>query len=385
MQFLSSNILPLGLSSGDQTIIDAIKSSLRMCDQIEIAVGYISKSSLIELQHLVAEFSIKKVVLIIGMYYFEGMPESSYHIARRINQEWMEQEIGEIRLVKSFNYHGKLYAFYNNNNPVRCIIGSANLGVIKLEATNLRQYEVATFLEDSKECHKIAEFIADLSKNSCSANLADIKNLKVNTETNRSLENIELVTAISTKQVEKIGDQLSNTSFRLPLKVPMKDERFMDDSKHFTKSNINVCYAAPRSKRKSRDWYETQITVSKAVRDNPGYPEKNKPFLVVTDDGYSFMAHTTSDGNKQFSAVGDELILGRWIKGRLVAAGLVEPVNNTSLDKNREGMITQDMLQEYGADSLVLTKTTKQSFGDDGNVYDVWYLSFEKGENSEEK
>ena len=42
-----------------------------------------------------------------------------------------------------------------------------------------------------------------------------------------------------------------------------------------------------------------------------GYPEKNKPFFVVTDDGYWFKAHTTSDNNKQFSAVGDELIMGR--------------------------------------------------------------------------
>ncbi|WP_204266667.1 restriction endonuclease PLD domain-containing protein, partial [Escherichia coli] len=46
-------------------------------------------------------------------------------------------------------------------------------------------------------------------------------------------------------------------------------------------------------------------------------------------------AHTTSDGNKQFSAAGDELILGRWIKGRLAAAGLVTPVNDTQADTDR--------------------------------------------------
>lgn len=49
----------------------------------------------------------------------------------------------------------------------------------------------------------------------------------------------------------------------------------------------------------------------------------------MTDDGYWFKAHTTSDNNKQFSAVGDELIMGRWLKGRL-AAGIVKPVNNTA-------------------------------------------------------
>ena len=101
--------------------------------------------------------------------------------------------------------------------------------------------------------------------------------------------------------------------------------------------------------------------------------------MVVTDDGYSFKAHTTSDGNKQFSAVGDELILGRWIKGRLVAAGLVTPVNDTSADRDRKGMITKEMLAAYGCDTLVLTKTTQKAEDESGNILDVWILSFEAG------
>ena len=97
----------------------------------------------------------------------------------------------------------------------------------------------------------------------------------------------------------------------------------------------------------------------------------------MTDDGYMFKAHTTSDGNKQFSAVGDELILGRWIKGRLAAAGLVSPVNDTQLDHDRSGMITKEMLSAYGCDTLVLTKTNQRLEDEDGDVLDVWFLSFE--------
>lgn len=136
----------------------------------------------------------------------------------------------------------------------------------------------------------------------------------------------------------------------------------MDDGKHFTKSNVNVCYAAPRSKRKSRDWYETQLTVAKEITHLEGYPEKNVPFYIVTDDGYWFKAHTTSDGNKQFSAVGDELIMGRWLKGRLAAAGLVNPVNDTQADTEREGMITKEMLEEYGCENLYLKKLDRQQW-----------------------
>ena len=171
----------------------------------------------------------------------------------------------------------------------------------------------------------------------------------------------------------------------LPIKVPAYDERHMDDGKHYTKSNLNVCYAAPRSARKSRDWYETQFTVSKQITRLEGYPEKNVTFAVVTDDGYTFKAHTTSDGNKQFSAVGDELILGRWIKGRLAAAGLVTPVNDTQADKDRTGMITKEMLTAYGCNRLVLTKTDQKTEDEERNILDVWILSFEAASDNEEE
>lgn len=112
-----------------------------------------------------------------------------------------------------------------------------------------------------------------------------------------------------------------------------------------------------------------------------GYPEKNKPFFVITDDGYWFKAHTTSDNNKQFSAVGDELIMGRWLKGRLAAAGIVNPVNNTLEDTDRLGMITQEMLEEYGCDRLVFKKTGQTALDTDGTPLDVWMLSFTNEKN----
>ena len=99
---------------------------------------------------------------------------------------------------------------------------------------------------------------------------------------------------------------------------------------------------------------------------------------------HTIKAHTTSDGNKQFSAVGDELILGRWIKGRLAAAGLVTPVNDTQLDRDRLGMITKEMLEAYGCDTLVLTKTDQKMEDEEGNLLDVWFLSFEAAQEQED-
>ena len=69
--------------------------------------------------------------------------------------------------------------------------------------------------------------------------------------------------------------------------------------------------------------------------------------------------------------------MGRWLKGRLVAAGLVTPVNNTLEDVAHTGMITKEILQKYGRDVLIFRKTDKTETLEDGTVVDVWLMSFE--------
>ena len=383
MELLYSNILPMGIEDGQKTVAECFGDEAASSDAVEIAVGYVSKASLEELDRIVKENNIRHVLLVIGMYYVEGMPEAMYHVAVALNQKWMDAGIGEIRMVRAFKYHGKLYAFYKDQKVKSAIIGSANLGVIKQEAANRRQYEVSAVTVEETECGKIAALIHDLAGSACSARIDEITDMPLIREVNVSLTGVDTVDQLPQTQVELFEKHKTDISFVLPIKVPAYAERHMDDGKHYTKSNLNVSYAAPRSARKSRDWYETQFTVSKKITLLPGYPEKNAAFYVITDDGYTFKAHTTSDGNKQFSAVGDELILGRWIKGRLAAAGLVTPVNDTQLDVDRTGMITKEMLAAYGCNTLVLTKTNQKMEDEEGNMLDVWILSFEAASQDE--
>lgn len=381
MKLLYSDILPLAASVGQQTIIDCFTDQMGKADHVEIAVGYASDSSIYELERLTADNKIKNICLNIGMYFIEGMPERAYHTAVSINRKWQESGCGEIRMIKAFKYHGKIYCFYKDGKPFSAIIGSANLGVLKLTANNRRQYEIASLTTNEAELMEISKHIKLLKAPNISANIAEIKNMTLIRELNTALTGVELVSQLPPSNIEFYRNCPAQISFTLQLKVPKKDERHIDDNKHFTKSNINVCYAAPRSKRKSRDWFETQLTVGAGIYKMAGYPQKNQPFWVVTDDGYWFKAHTTSDNNKQFSAVGDELIMGRWLKGRLVAAGLVTPVNDTQLDTDRKGMITQEMLKEYGCDCLIFKKTGQTALDENGNPLEVWMLSFESAAN----
>ena len=384
MRLLYSNILPVGIEEGQATIAETFVEQIADSDSVEIAVGYVSKASLEELDALVEAHHIQHISLVIGMYYIEGMPEGTYRTALAINEKWRVSGVGEIRMTRAFKYHGKLYLFLKDNLPKSAILGSANLGVIKQEANNIRQYEVSSITDQPAECTEVLRLIRKMQEPRCSAKIADITDMPISREINTSLTGVDTVEQIPQTEVALYDRHKTEVSFVLPIKVPAFAERHMDDGKHYTKSNLNVSYAAPRSARKSRDWYETQFTVNKSITLLPGYPEKNVTFYVITDDGYTFKAHTTSDGNKQFSAVGDELILGRWIKGRLAAAGLVTPVNDTQLDRDRLGMITKEMLEAYGCDTLVLTKTDQKMEDEEGNLLDVWFLSFEAAQEQED-
>lgn len=373
-EILYTNIRPLPFVDNQQTFSNKFLSLVSQSDAIDIAVGYVSRSALEELDRIVEQSNVEHISLMIGMYYIEGMPESIYRTAMKINDKWLQEGRGSIRLIKTMKYHGKNYCFYHDSTPFKAIVGSANLGALIQDANNRRQYELSVLLDSPQEVNELAIHIELLKSDSFSVNIASVHGLKLIHEQNMSLTGIESVYTVPQTDLSAYEMALTDVSFSLPLKVPAYGERFMDDGKHFTKSNINVCYAAPRSSRKARDWYEIQMTVSREITCQPGYPEKNKDFMVVTDDGYRFMAHTTSDGNKQFNAVGDELIIGRWLKGRLVAAGLVNPINDIRADTERRGIITKEMLDEYGCDHLILRKTSKIMI-ENGNEYEIWMLS----------
>ena len=307
-------------------------------------------------------------------------------MAVRLNNKWQEMDIGEIRIVRSFKYHGKVYCFYKNNTPFSAIIGSANLGVIKLEASNRRQYEICSLTEEKNETQELANIVERMKSPICSVNISEVKDMPLIREQNVSLIGIDTVEELPKSDIEIYRNHKTDISFTLPLKVPAFAERFMDDKKHYTQSNINVCYSLDTrnpKRPKSRNWYEFQITVSKDIYTLPGYPQYKVPFFIVTDDGFRFKAHTTSQNNKQLNAIGDEHILGFWLKGRIAASGLVNPVSDTQKDTERLGMITKEMLQEYGCDSLTFTKTDKKALDEDKNELDVWLVEFISAKDEE--
>lgn len=74
--------------------------------------------SLIELQKTIElNSNIRTLNLIIGMHYFDYFTKVQYDAAMHLNDFLAGNQMGGVRLVKAFRYHGKLYSYSNATGP----------------------------------------------------------------------------------------------------------------------------------------------------------------------------------------------------------------------------------------------------------------------------
>lgn len=368
MSVLYTNIPPIVPWNTDvNTIDDKIEKLISQADKVEIVVGYVSTAALDMLDKWVHEYELKSITLIAGMYKVSGIPESIYNRATDINEKWKQEKIGSILFVKNMDYHGKIYSFWKTGVPFATVIGSANLSVI---APTSRQFEVATIITDKADNKEFANHIKSIIETSCTpANeLDDFEVIHERMSNLRGITKGEII-EISNDENEVYKEKETKVQFKLPIKAPKFEKRFSENRSDYASSNINVCYGKGRrgqnGKTVARNWYEVQVTVAKDITMQQGYPQGG-PFYVVTDDGYKFEAHTTADNFKQFTAYGAEhndRVLGRWIKGRLVATGLLKAQDSADSDEERLGVVTQEMLRKAHMENMVLTKTTAREMG----------------------
>lgn len=383
------------------TINAAFCENLKKSEYVQISTGYFSRASLKKLDQLIHEedCALKKIDLLLGMYGKEGMREIDFNYLCWLNKKWRQEGIGKILIPRLGTNHEKVYLFHQRSKidkelyPFMGIVGSANLSFLRATSSNYMQYETAVLIDpqqSEKEEQMIQELGRQMNEVLSKSVEFDKATIQIKKEPNKALKQIKGIKETVDSEIEKVKDNIViETKFFLPLKVPRAADRMKekteDGQSTFIKSNINVCYAEPRNKKakniKYRNWYEMQLCVSVQIRKDPNYPKGGEPFIVLTDDGYRFLAHTESQNFKQLSAIGNEQIMGRWLKGRLVAAGLVESVEDPYLnDPNRNSMITQEMLEEYGATHLLFGRTNQKEMDDQGRLLDVWYLSFNPAE-----
>lgn len=346
MELLFSNYPPVQTECS--TFSEAFYGLLPETSRLDIAVGYISGDSLIELQKIL-EFNpkIRTLNLIIGMHYFDLFTRPQYETALGLNDFLIHEGRGEVRLVNAFRYHGKLYLYRNEEGAFAGIIGSDNLNSIVDDG--IHQYESSVLLREPAPVNQMSNFITRLIDTS-SKNITELKINTFNTQ-NMLLEGQEHVEKVSTSRLADAVNKRTGVSFKIPIKTTPK-------------SNLNVFFGKGRESRnglvKPRHWYEVELIVPNSVTSMVGYPDHNgsdKEFTVITDDGWSFKCKVSGDHSKNFRSSGDLKILGRWLKGRLENAGALQMGTP----------VTQQTLQLYGRDNFTLTKTSEEG---------LWLLDF---------
>lgn len=347
MRYLFSNFNPVKTSCS--TFIDTFDDYFIQSDGIDIAVGYVSADSVSELKKMAELNNIKHLNLTIGMHYFEKFTKPQYHAAMYLNDFLVDNDMGCVRLVNAFRFHGKMYSFSKSGKPFAGIIGSNNLSSIVDSQT--RVYEASAVTENESETQQMLDFIKKL--NSSSAIISDLDITEFN-KNNPVLQDQDYVEEVDKADVLDCQNNLTEISFDIPIKATEKHG----------KSNLNVYFGKGRvDKRgliKPRHWYEAELIVPSKITCQSGYPQAssdNAVFDVITDDGYKFKIKVSGDYSKNFRSADDLKILGKWLKGRLENEGALKVGQP----------VTESVLNAYGRTHFKLTKTKKDN---------LWYLDF---------
>ena len=350
MKLLLSNIPPVRCSQ--QRTKSCFDDLFQNADSVKIASGYISTEALAELKKIVEANKKSFLELIIGMHGFEGFTQSQIDAARYLDGYLRDNKIGEVRVVKAFKFHGKVYSFLKGGKvPFASIVGSSNLSSI-LDDQN--HYETDLFFNEKGMVNEIDDFITKLAKDASVPLQGYVP--KIIEGENKILENQEGVTRPSNEELKTV---LLDRNKEAAFKIPIKSVEIAP------KSSLNVFFGKGRKNKKGflkpRHWYEVELMVPKEITDEPGYPKagrnKKSIFTVYTDDRWKFDCKTSGDYSKNFRSTPDLKILGRWIKGRLE--------NNGALKVGEP--VTAETLKRYGRDNFELTATSNPA---------VWILDF---------
>lgn len=327
---------------------DVFKDYLKSADKVLIASGYISTDSAVDLKNIIEANGGPKLELCAGMHYFEGLTPVQLDALRSLDQALRDLELGQVSVVTTFPFHGKLSSFSKDGQILGSILGSSNLTNI---VEGQRQYEADYLFDEAVKAGEINDFIEKLI--SVSARPLHELTLRPVTPENNLLKDQIGVVKLQDQEKRTVEANISNISFDIPLKGDVSQ-----------KSGLNASFGEGRRNAQGfvqpRSWYEVELIVPKEITDSPNYPKANSEqncFDVVTDDGWRFRCKVSGDYSKNLRTEDDLKTLGRWLKGRLENAGVLKPGER----------VTDSVLEQYGRNTLQISKLKDEN---------TWYFDF---------
>ena len=340
---------PMLKSIRGKNIGDYRTSLIQTASELNIATGFVSSESLVELQRIAdirnGELSIQ---LFMGMNYLSGFTQLQYKVLERLNEYFRLNNIGSVYLSPKALFHGKLYSF--NDSDGECLgsfVGSSNLaGFLGVSKNNI-ETDIHYIGEEASLIDKqIKKIVHDLGISFCQVEtpthfLPPEKNL---------LRGHEYVEEITQEEYTRLSSHCDGTTVEIPLKAGPRYE----------KSNLNPYFGKGKviGRYSPRSWYEVELILPKHTPNIELLPDKHEnPITVITPEHYSFQCERQGDYSKNFRSSKDLRILGKWIKGEMENAGVI-----TCGD-----LVTKETLMNFGKTKIVLRKS----------IDNYWLISME--------
>ena len=325
-------------------------------DYMLMTSGYLSEDAIFFLKQNLQ--SLPKFDLGVGMHGIEGFTKSQYDGLVGLNAAMINSSQGMSYVSESLKFHGKAYSFFKKEEPFAALVGSTNISI--LGDQNKRQFEIDLLIDDPLTLKNVVSIQRDLI--ACSKEVDKFipsKFISSNTESYvAKMQDVSRATIDNvTPDIVRTAKQAIIHEYKFNLRLPCQP-----------RSSLNVIFGRGRGGGESgrgrivkRSWLECEIIVPCAITSLPGYPQNGDRFWVITDDGWSFICSTQGDNAKNFRSQDDLHVLGAWLKGRLLNAGVVEYGQK----------ITEDTLRAYGREQLLFAKTNMTKDG-----LPVYYMDF---------
>jgi hypothetical protein len=329
------------------------KTQLNSASDLIIASGYFGASSIVEHQNDILKLGERGVCkILIGMIFHGGVTGKQREVLVALDKNLRAKNPDNGVYISIKDYHGKIYYFRNNFDKKESLyLGSSNFS----EEGFASRHECTALIEHEKTKNDVADYLE---------HLFDEKIAKPLNKVELRLKGRTAFIAPSSKLLEDYEipltkfPNISNPIGICEIELRVDDQPNSSLNLYFEKGRVN-----PKTKLYApRPWYEVEITSCKKDRDNPFYPKslsnsttsksrKGEFIAYAKDNGkyYKFDMAVYSDDGKAISTSeksGGRTTLGKFIKGKLERAGLLE-----------EGeRITSDMLLEYGNSSIKFIK-----------------------------
>ena len=325
-----------------QSFRQNLHTEIPEADRIDIVSGYLGKSAADEFGHGLVDCVRKRgtVRILIGMAGVEGLSAVTHQAWSSIHEQMQAIDSKSGVFSYKLKIHSKVYLF-SRGKEEKMYLGSQNF--------NFSSGNLELIIES--ETHPDVRVIVD-------SYFSDVGNLLP-------------ISAVSIKGSATDPLRMRGASHALPNHAYELDHRKMEiiesiDLRALCEKNpiasLNLYHGKGRLNSNTgiytpRPWYEVELSIGK--NNHPNLP---KQFNAFTDEGKVIEMHRSGGGPTGYPELGvkdltgkgsgGRVIFGEWIKGKLEAAGALEPGE----------VIDGSTFDSYGADQLEFYRISEDEF-----------------------